>query len=159
MNKLHVLAAAMALTLAGSAFSAEYILPTAASKAQFAEVRAHLIEQLNSEQYRAITPDDKQTVMGALDRIQARYDKVASAAQLTDQDRVDIFNDQEVINTIVTHAAADSRLICEREMTTGSHLVKVICIPLGIRKARQSEANIAMDRIENNHNNTYPGGE
>jgi hypothetical protein len=42
--------------------------------------------------------------------------------QVSPQDRTEIFNDQEVINTIMTRAHADSRMVCRRERTTGSNM-------------------------------------
>ena len=68
-----------------------------------------------------------------------------------------MFNDQEIINTIITHAAADSRLICERNMTTGSHLVRVSCMTLAMRKERERHGQDMANDVSRNGNNTFPG--
>jgi hypothetical protein len=159
MSKLRILAALLTFTLTGTVLAREIVLPVAASKAQFEAAKTHLVSQLDSDKYSEIKPEDKQTVLDTLGRIQAHYDKVASADQLSDQDRVDMFNDQEIINTIVTHAALDSRLICERESTTGSHMVHVTCMTLAMRKERETMGQDEIGRIQHHQNETYTGSE
>jgi hypothetical protein len=159
INK-QILAVAALLTLCSPAFAREPVMPDAVKKADFDVVKAHLIQQLDSDRYSEITPANKQAVLDALDRIDARLGKVeAPGQQLSDQDRVDLFNDQEIINTITSHAAADSRLYCERYSPTGSHRIKVLCMTLAVWKERERVGQDAMIAIDRHKNNNFPGGE
>jgi hypothetical protein len=157
MTNLRILAATLIFALAGTVLAREVVLPVVASKAQFEAARTRLISQLETDKYTELKLEEKETVLKTLDRILSYYDKVARPDQLSDQDRVDMFNDQEIINTIVTHAAADSRWICERESTTGSHMVHVNCMTLATLKARQNVGQESMHRIERNANSSCTG--
>jgi hypothetical protein len=158
MINVRVLAVAL-FALMESAFAREVVMPMAMNKADFEVSKARLIEQLDSDRYSEITPQDKQTVLATLQRMDTRLTKVASSDQLSEQDRVDMFNDQEIVNTITTHAAVDSRLICTREARTGSHRIRVTCQTLAILKARERIGQETIYAIHRHDNNTYSGGE
>jgi hypothetical protein len=157
MTTFRILAAALMFALAAPALARDTDLPMAATKAQFEAIKAKLVSQLETDKFSEIKADDKQTVLNVLDRIEWRYDSVASPDQFSAQDRVDMFNDQEIINTIITHAAKDSRLICERHAPTGSHLVRVNCMTLAERKERERNGQDSMNSVERDDNNTFPG--
>jgi len=153
MSRKRMLVFATLFALAGSAFADKVELQSTFNKADFEATKARLVEKLDSDRYSEITPVDKGTVIAALDRIDARLGK---ADRLTDQDRVDIFNDQELINQITTHAAADSRLYCERDAPTGSHRVQVICLTMKTWMEREQTGQTAMYAIDRNHNVKCP---
>lgn len=157
MGTFRILAASLMFALTTTALAYEKDLPMAASKAQFETLKSTLVTQLDTEKYSELKPNDKQAVLNALDRIEWHYDSVATSDQLSGQDRVAMFNDQEIINTIITHAAADSRLICERNMTTGSHLVRVTCMTLAVRKERERNGQDSMRDIERKSNASFTG--
>jgi len=157
-NRL-TLAVAVLVALSGTAFASEVQLPLALDKAGFEATKTHLIQQLDSDRYSEISPAEKQTVIAALDRIDERLGRTDATGQLNEQDRVDTFNDQELINTITSHAAADSRMYCEREAPTGSHKVRVICLTMATWMEREHTGQTSMYAIEHNHNNTYSGAE
>ncbi len=147
MSALRVIAAALMFALAGTALAREMDLPMAASKAEFETVKVQLTFALVTDRYSSIKAEDKEAVLRALDRIDSCCRKSA-ADQMSDQDRVESFNDQEIINTIITHAAIDSRLICERNSTTGSHLVHLTCMTLAMRNERERTGYDAMSRLD-----------
>jgi hypothetical protein len=153
MINVRILAVVL-FALMGSVVAREIVMPVAMNKADFEASKARLVGQLDSDRYSEITPQDKHTVLTTLERMDARLSKVASADQMSEQDRVDMFNDQEIINTITTHAAIDSRLICIREAPTGSHRIRVTCQTLAVLKARESVGQDAMYRIKHNENST-----
>jgi len=140
------LVVATLFALAGSALAGDKVEMRAdLNKADFEATKARLVEQLESDRYKEITPVDKATVIAALDRIDVRLAKVD---KLSEQDRVDIFNDQELINQITTHAAAESRLYCERDAPTGSHRIRVICLTMATWMEREQTGQTAMYAVD-----------
>lgn len=157
MNRIRTIAILAAVLAAGNLTAAQKVLPgDGMDKAQFEAAKAQLIAQMDDERYREITPTDKAAVLAALDRISAR---LAKAPPMSDKDVVDIYNDQQIVNTITAHAAAESRIYCERSMPTGSHRIHVLCLTIAQWMDRQADGIRAMHSIERNHNNTFPGAE
>jgi len=157
MNAFRILAATLMFALTAPVLASETNLPVAASKTHFEALKTQLTGQLETAKFSDIKPDDKRTVLKALDRIQARYDKVSKSDQMSDQDRVDMFNDQEIINTIITRAAVDSRMICERTTPAGTHVIRVTCMTLAMRKERAQSGQDSMNDVLHDGNNTFPG--
>lgn len=89
---------------------------------------------LSSEQYSEVSLEDKSVVRSALERIRLRTEGVEHVDSLNPQAKVDVFNDQEKINTILTRAHADSRLICRRERITGSNFPQNVCMTVAQRR-------------------------
>ncbi len=111
---------------------------------QIAEVE----KALSSEHYSEVTLEDKSAVRSALERIRLRTDGVERVDALSPQAKIDVFNDQEKINTILTRAHADSRLICRRERITGSNFPQNVCMTVAQR--RQAEE-AGRDTMRNAH--------
>ena len=141
------------LAAAGTVFADEVLMKINPDRAQFQATRARLIEQLGTDQYSEITPANKSAAIAALDRIDAR---LAKQGPLSDQDRVDIYNDQELVNTITSHAAIESRMYCEREMPTGSHRIRVICLTIAKWMERERTGQTAMHAVQDNRNAKCP---
>jgi len=89
---------------------------------------------LGTEQYNEIGPDDRLKVQAALNRIRARLAGQETVAQVNPQARTDIYNDQQLINTILTRAHADSRMVCRRERTVGSNMPQQVCMTVAQRR-------------------------
>lgn len=104
--------------------------------AQAAQIRADLA---GSDKYSEISDEDRRTVLSLLARIESVLGPEGRAEGLSTQATVDIFNDQEQINGILTNARADSRVICRREQVTGSHRKQHVCMTSAERR-RQSAA-------------------
>jgi hypothetical protein len=152
-----ILAAALMFALMAPAMAGDTSIPVAASKAHFETLKTQLIGQLDTAKFSDIKPDDKHAVLKALDRIEARYDKVTQSDQMSEDDRVEMFNDQEIINTIITRAAPDSRTVCERTVVGDSHLMRVSCMTLAVRKERAKTGQDAMNGVIHDGNNSFPG--
>jgi hypothetical protein len=150
MSLKYAIALAVFFAFASAARADKVDMRVNISKADFDAVRSRMIEQLDSDRYANITPQDKTAVIGALDRIDQRLAKSSRG----DQDLVDIFNDQELINQITTHAKAESRLFCKRDKETGSHVTKVTCMSLANWTQVEKDAQIAMHTIVDNHRTT-----
>ncbi len=86
------------------------------------------------EVYSEIALDQRSKVEQALDRILVRIESNGDAGTLPAQQEAVTFNDQEIVNTILTKAREDSRIVCRREKTVGSHRVTSNCITVAERK-------------------------
>ena len=84
-------------------------------------------------------------VVDALGRIDALLGK-GGHASLPDKDKIEVFNDQDLINTLLTQAREDSRLVCRRERPVGSNRPQNICITVAARRqARENGADALRD--------------
>jgi len=155
MIRKSVFAFAAVLAMAGAASAGDINMQLSMSKDDFDATRAHLIAQLDTDRYSEINASDKTSVIEALDRIDSILAK--GPAQMSDQDRVDIYNDQELINEITTHAATNSRLYCEREAPTGSHLVRVICLSMATWMERERSGQTSMRNVSHKNNASFSG--
>jgi hypothetical protein len=153
MSLKYAIALAACFALASAARADRNDAQATMSKADFDVVRSRMIGQLDSNRYAEITPEDKAAVIAALNRIDQRLAK----STMGDQDRLDIINDQELINQITTHASAESRMYCEREMLTGSHITKVACMSWAKWVQRQKDGQTAMTNLYYNHRSICPG--
>lgn len=108
--------------------------------AAFAEQKEALVKALRSERYAEITPEDKEKVVDALDRMQTQLASVTAIDQLEPKARTAVYNDQELINQILTQAAEDSRIVCSREQVTGSHRQTNVCKTVAQRRHEREAA-------------------
>lgn len=145
---LSVVPALLLLLAGGFAEAAQSQKDVKFSPSRFSEQRGDIIEALEGDRYREISEDAKQQVLQALDRMQARLDGVQSVEQLNADDKVAVFNDQELINTLLTSAAADSQLICRREKTLGSNMRSNACMTVAERRRRQEESQEQLRKIQ-----------
>ena len=105
----------------------------------FAEQRAAIEKDLgDGKTYSEISSADRGKVRGSLDRISAMLDGGKSPDALTADQKVDLYNTQEVINTLLTQARADSRVVCARDAATGSHRRVTTCNTVAERDRRRA---------------------
>ena len=107
----------------------------------FSSQKAAFVQQLDDgKTYVEITPENRKQVVSLLDRMDATLQHAGSVKQLTDEDRVAFFNEQEQVNTILTKAADDSRVTCSRETPTGSHKFITKCRTMAERRRDRNAA-------------------
>lgn len=112
--------------------------PVAVDEGSFQAQRQKIEKDLaDGETYAEITPDDKAAVQAALARMADRLDRAGSVDALPADDKVAVFNDQEKVNTILTQAGEDSRMVCERVQKTGSHRRENRCETVAERRRRR----------------------
>ncbi|HEL7749893.1 MULTISPECIES: hypothetical protein [Stenotrophomonas] len=99
---------------------------------------------IGSEDYSEIGLEDKSRVQQALNRIKIKMNGREKVDELAPQERNDVFNEQEIVNTIMTRAHADSRMICRRERLTGSNMPQSVCLTVAQRRKAQEESRRAM---------------
>lgn len=102
-------------------------------RAQRAEIEKGLAD---GKTYAEITAADRTKVRESLDRISSRLEGVDSVDSLSESAKMEVFNNQEVVNTILTQAEADSRLVCQRTAPTGSNRKVTRCETVAARKRR-----------------------
>ena len=109
----------------------------------FTEQRARIVGQLaDGETYAEISPENRGKVKEALDRMDAQISSAGSVDALTAQQQAEVFNDQELVNNILTKARADSRVVCVREKTVSSRIATTQCQTIAARnRARESALN------------------
>ncbi len=138
---------AMLRLILGAALLAGLSAPVAAqtqfalTDGDFEKQRAQIDEHLNDgKTYAEINKEERRQVQQSLDRISRLLAGAGSVDKLKEQDKVTIFNDQELVNTILTRAGEDSRKVCERRRVTGSNLSATVCETVAERR-RIAEAN------------------
>lgn len=145
MIRKSVIAFTIALAMAGIASANTFDASVVMNKAAFETTKAHLIAQLGTDRYSEIGASEKANVIAALDRISGQLAKAPE--QMTDQDRIDIYNDQELINEIATHAVTNSRIFCEREAPTGSHVIHVTCLTMATWMEREKSGQTSLHSV------------
>ncbi len=153
MSMKYAIALAVFIALASAARADKFDMHFNMGKTDFDAVRSRMLGQLDSDRYAEITPEDKAAVIGALDRIGRRLANPSKG----DPDFLGIFNDQELINQIMAHAKAESRMYCEREQPVGTHITRVTCMTMGKWMERDEDGRKAARAIAENHGNTASG--
>jgi len=106
----------------------------------FAEQRDRIRTDLRGgETYAEITAEDRSAVLAALERIDQKLVNKAGSV-LSETDKLAVFNDQELVNSLLVRAREDSRLICRRERPVGSNRPQNICISVAQRREARENA-------------------
>lgn len=135
--KMLLLGILVAWTLAHATHASEADLDVKARSfaVQSAQIRADLSA---GEAYSEISPSDRDTVLGLLARMETMLDASENGIDgLPSDSRVQLFNDQEQVNTILTDARADSRMVCTRTQVTGTHRRQQVCMTVADRERRR----------------------
>ena len=115
------------------------------NKHDFMAMKSQVSKDFDQDKrYREITPADQETVKKTLARMEMRWQKAEDTAQLSPDDRIEMVNDEQLVDTILQHAAVDSRVVCHREDPIGSHLPKNICRTVAQQKREQEKAQSSM---------------
>lgn len=94
----------------------------------------------DGETYSELAPDDVRIVQQSLSRISTLLGGAQTAEQLPELARVEVFNEQERINTLLQRAHADSRMVCRREKPTGSNRPTNVCLTVAERRRHREAA-------------------
>jgi hypothetical protein len=102
--------------------------------------RAIEADLAKGERYRELSRFDRTEVIRSLDRIEAIVQGKQSLAELTPAERAELLNHQEIINTLLTAAAEDSRLVCRRSRPVGSNMMATVCKTVAQRRSEQDQS-------------------
>ena len=123
--------------------------PVAVDAGDFAAQRANIEKGLaDGKTYAEISASDRSKVRESLDRMAAMLEGGKTPETLPADQKVDLYNSQETINTILAQAAADSRMVCTREVATGSHRKVTTCATAAERARRRQQDQDAMSKSQ-----------
>jgi len=116
-------------------------------EAPFQEQHQRILSELAAgEKYSEISQQEQQDVRSALNRIAQQIESAGSVDALSTEQRLRLFNDQELINTILTRAGEDSRMVCKREKSVSTRISSTQCLTVAQRRKMREEAQEHMRR-------------
>jgi hypothetical protein len=104
---------------------------------QLAEIRSQLGD---GKTYSEISAEDRSKVQVALARMELVLNGKSGVDELNGDQKVAVFNDQELVNSLLTKARDDSRMVCRREKQVGSNMPTNQCQTVAERR-RQMDSN------------------
>jgi len=114
----------------------------------YAEQRQRIMSDLQGgEVYSEISAENRGRVVDALGRIDALLGN-GEHGNLPEKDKIAVFNDQDLVNTLLTQAREDSRLICRRERPVGSNRPQNICITVAARREARENGGDALRNLK-----------
>ncbi len=76
--------------------------------------------------YEFTSPSERQKIDENFTEMQTLFDKYGTLAQMDQAAKIQLFNDQEAVNAILTRRD-DKRLVCESVAPIGSHIPRTTC--------------------------------
>jgi hypothetical protein len=147
MSIRFLLAAALVLA-ASSSLAKPKIESVPMDPAEFVAMRADIEAEIRqSEAFRELDLNERKEVTRALDRMQDVLSTVTSIDDLDPPVRTQLFNDQELVNHVLTKAQADDKVICQRTRRVGSNLYTNTCLTVGQRRRSQESVEQEMQRL------------
>lgn len=146
MSRLH--AAVLAAILASTAvFPAAAATPALDAGVTFQVQRDAILKALeDGETYIEIRSADRDRVRELLGRIETLLAGKSRLDELSEDAKVQAFNDQQELNSLLTRARTDSRMVCEREQKVGSHRRTTSCMTVAARRRARDAAQDAVMR-------------
>lgn len=103
------------------------VVVKAENKSDFSAVVAAVHQQMQpGGRYEFVDQAERQKVDANFADMQSLFDKYGTTAQMDQNTKVQLFNDQEAVNAILTHRD-DKRLVCESVAPIGSHIPRTSC--------------------------------
>lgn len=98
--------------------------------------------------YSELDQKQREAVTAALDRIDAALETKGNVAELSGDAKLRVFNDQELVNAILTKGREDSRLLCTRETPVGSHRPVNSCKTVAERRRDRDRSQDTMRALQ-----------
>lgn len=114
------------------------------------------VEMNDGETYSELTLEDRSRVREALGRMRGVLDQYPDQATITDVAKTELYNDQQLVNTVLTKAREDSRQICTREKSTGSHRATTQCRTVAQRERDKTSAQRQLGTAQRVGHNVIP---
>lgn len=89
---------------------------------------------LSHEDYAELSDEDRQSIRRSLATIRRVMGDRQYTSQLDLHGRSTVLTEQERINTLMTRAHDDGRLVCRREKITGSNRPQQVCLTVAERR-------------------------
>lgn len=100
--------------------------------------------------YEFIKEQDKQKVENRLDQMEKLLQAHSGAADMNQQDKIQLVNAQEEVNAILKHNDSN-RLVCESRAPVGSHIPVTTCKTYGQIESERSQTNATMRERDRLH--------
>lgn len=113
-----------------------------------AEVERIETDLNDGKTYSELKPDDRSRVREVLGRLRSASERFPDASAMPESARTQVFNDQQIVNTVLTQAREDSRLICRRERTVGSNRQQTSCMTVAERNRKREEGGNELQRVQ-----------
>lgn len=114
----------------------------------FEQQKATILQDIKDDViYEEIAYSDVKIVKGALDNMSVTLASVNDVSELSDDAKADLFNQQELVNTILTMAENDSRVVCRRRGRLGTNFKTTMCETVKDRRERQEADRLAIDNL------------
>lgn len=113
----------------------------------------------DGETYSEISTEQRSQVREALGRIQNKLENTQQAGgAVAKRDEAEVFNDQEVVNTILTRAKEDSRMVCRRERPVGSNRPVSQCMTVAERRRLKDRVQSDLTQSQLSYDRRAAGG-
>jgi hypothetical protein len=101
------------------------------TKDKFVEIAADVRQEMEGGgRYEYVKPDERKTIDQKLTEMETLFDENGTVQSMKQDTKIKLFNDQEVVNSILTHRDRD-RVICKNEAPVGSHIPVTSCHTYG----------------------------
>jgi hypothetical protein len=112
---------------------------------KFEQVSAKVREEMREGgRYQYVKPSERSTIEQKLSEMESLFKQSDTVQGMNEQTKIALFNDQEVVNSILTQRDAD-RVICKREAPIGSHIPVTTCHTYGQEQDARKNSNKMMD--------------
>lgn len=112
---------------------------------------------LNHEDYEEIGNSGRTQVRQAVASIRSIMGSRSELNELNPNERIEVLNQREIINTVMGQAHADSRMVCERHKPIGSNRPTRVCMTVAERKRAQEKSEQMMRDGSSRHQPFDPG--
>ena len=107
------------------------VVVKADNKDDFAAVVNAVHQQMQpGGHYEFTSKKDREALDTQFGEMQSLFDKYGTVAQMDPSSKVQLFNEQEAVNAILTHNDSN-RLVCEHIAPLGSNIPKTVCRTYG----------------------------
>ncbi len=105
--------------------------------------------QLNDgETYSELGQEKRAEVREILARLRGITERYPDQGSVPEEVKVQQFNDQARVNTVLTKAREDSRMVCKREKSTGSNRTTTQCMTVAERERAKAKAQKDMSNAQ-----------
>jgi hypothetical protein len=127
IGKIALFAIVLAATCAAAKENYKEPSFNADTRESFATVSAGVREQIKpGGRYEYVNDKERFTINQKLDDMSALFASHESVATMSPENKIELYNDQESINSILTKRDGE-RVICKKEVPIGSHIPVTSC--------------------------------
>jgi predicted RNA-binding protein Jag len=124
------------------------VVVKADNKDDFTAVVAAVHQQMQTGgHYEFTSKKDRDAIDAQFSEMQSLFDKYGTVAQMDPNAKVQLFNDQQAVNAMLTHNDSN-RLVCEHIAPLGSNIPKTVCRTYGEIQQEQRDSQHFMNTYQ-----------